>query len=82
MIIKVIGSGCANCKNLLQKTKDAVSELHRDDEIIYVTDMEDILATGIMRTPGLMIDGKIVSTGRVPSIKEIIEFIQSRLSES
>ncbi len=77
MEIKVVGSGCANCKNLLQKTKDAVAELNSSAEIIYVTDMEDIIATGIMRTPGLMINGKIKSTGRVPSVKEIIELIKS-----
>ncbi|MDD2534519.1 MAG: thioredoxin family protein [Eubacteriales bacterium] len=76
MEIKVVGSGCANCKNLLKKTQDAVAELRIDAQIIYVTDMQDIIATGILQTPGLMINGKIKSTGRVPSVKEIIELIK------
>lgn len=75
MEIKVVGSGCANCKNLLKRTQDAVLELKMTADILYVTDMQDIMATGIMQTPGLMINGKVKSTGRVPSVKEIKELI-------
>ncbi len=77
MEIKVVGSGCANCKNLLQKTQEAVKELNVDAQVIYVTDMEEIIATGIMRTPGLMINGKIKMSGRVPSVKEIKQLIEA-----
>lgn len=77
MEIKVIGSGCANCKNLLQKTQEAVKTLNADAQVIYVTDMEEIIATGIMRTPGLMINGKIKISGRVPSVKEIQQLIEA-----
>jgi small redox-active disulfide protein 2 len=76
MEIKVVGPGCANCKNLLLKTQDAVKELRSDAQIIYVTEMEDIVAAGIMRTPGLIINGKIKVMGRVPSVKEIKQMIE------
>ena len=76
MEIKVVGPGCANCKNLLQKTQDAVKELNSDAEIIYVTEMEDIVGAGIMRTPGLIVNGKIKVMGRVPSVKEIKQMIE------
>lgn len=75
MEIKVVGSGCKNCKNLLAATQEAVKELGSDARIIYVTEMAEIIATGIMRTPGLIIDGKIKSTGRVLSVKEIKQLI-------
>lgn len=75
MEIKVIGSGCASCKKLLATTENAVKELKVEADIIYVTDMEDIIATGIMSTPGLMIDGIVKSTGRVPNQKEIMQMI-------
>jgi small redox-active disulfide protein 2 len=75
MEIRVVGPGCKNCKNLLTATQDAVKELGSDAQIIYVTEMADIVATGIMRTPGLLINGKIKVMGRVPSIKEIKQLI-------
>ena len=76
MVIKVIGSGCRNCKKLLQTTKDAVKELGVDAEILYVTDMDEIVATGILKTPGLMIDGEMKASGRVPKLKEVAQMIK------
>ena len=75
MEIKVVGSGCKNCNNLLKNAEEAVRESESDATISYVTDMADILATGILRTPGLIIDGKIKSMGRVTSAKEIRQMI-------
>ena len=75
MEIKVIGPGCKNCKNLLKATEEAVRELNSDAKITYVTDMAEIAATGVMRTPGLMVDGKIKVYGRVPSVSEIRQLI-------
>ena len=71
MEIKVVGGGCANCKKLLAHTKEAVRELGIEADIRYVTDMEEIMKTGIMRTPGLMVNGTVKVMGRVPGIKEI-----------
>ena len=76
MVIKVLGSGCANCKRLYEYTKEAVKDLNVDAEVIYVTDMVAIAEANLLRTPGLMIDGKIVSYGRVPNFYEIKEMIQ------
>jgi small redox-active disulfide protein 2 len=69
MEIKVVGGGCANCKKLLAHTEEAVKELGVKAEIRYVTDMEEIMKTGIMRTPGLMVN-------RVPGVKEIKQIIE------
>lgn len=77
MEIKVVGPGCKNCKNLLHATEVAVKELGLDAQIIYVTEMADIAATGVMRTPGLLIDGKIKVMGRVPAVSEIKQIIAS-----
>lgn len=77
MVIKVVGSGCSNCKKLLELTKEAVQSLDVNAEVLYVTDLMEIAKTGIMRTPGLIIDGKIVSYGRVPQLDEIKTFIQN-----
>jgi len=79
MEIKVIGSGCASCKKLLGFTQDAVKQLNADAEVIYVTDMAEIVKTGIMSTPGLMVNGKVKSTGRVPSAKEVARLIQEEM---
>ena len=79
MEIKVVGPGCKNCKNLLNATQEAVKELGSDAQIIYVTEMTDIMATGIMRTPGLIINGKIKAMGRVPAVKEIRQMISDEV---
>jgi small redox-active disulfide protein 2 len=75
MEIKVVGSGCANCKRLLQMVERSVAELDVKADIHYVTDIMAIAASKIMRTPGLIINKKIVSYGRVPSLEEIKQFI-------
>jgi small redox-active disulfide protein 2 len=77
MEIKVLGSGCANCKKLLEYVQVAVKELSIEASVLYITDYIEIVKTGIMRTPGLMIDGKIVSYGRVPNSDEVKTFIQN-----
>ena len=79
MEIKIIGSGCTACKKLLIMTQDAVKQLNADADVIYVTDMAEIMKTGVMSTPGLMVNGKVKSTGRVPSAKEVMKLIQEEL---
>lgn len=75
MEIKVLGSGCSNCKKLLENVQIACKELQFEANIHYVTDYMEIVKTGLMRTPGLMIDGKIVSSGRVPNSDEVKKLI-------
>jgi len=71
MIIKVLGSGCANCVNLEQNARIAAQELGIEAEFVKVKDMEGIASYGIMRTPGLVIDEKVVSYGRVLTSDQI-----------
>lgn len=80
LTIKVLGSGCANCKRLEQLTKKVVDQLGVEAEIIKVTDPTQYADYGVMATPGLVINEKTVSAGRIPSIPEVTSFITSALS--
>ena len=71
MEIKVIGPGCANCKRLLEVTKQAVKEEGFETEIEYVTDIQKMVEMGIMQTPALAINGRVVLSGFVPDVKTI-----------
>ena len=75
MEIKVMGPGCANCKKLLQMTHDAVKELGVNANIMYETDIAEIVKTGVMSMPGLMVNGKVKSMGRIPKVEEIKKYI-------
>ena len=81
MEIKVIGSGCATCKKLLGLVQDAVKEMNIDAKVVYVTDMQEIMQTGILQLPGLMIDGKVKAMGRVPQSKEIKQMISDEMKK-
>jgi len=70
-IIEVLGSGCNNCKRLEANARQAVALAGTEAEIVKVTDYARIMAYGIMSTPGLVIDGRVVSVGRVPSVGDI-----------
>ncbi len=76
MEIKILGSGCRNCIKLAENAKEAASNLKIEATITKVTDYEDILAYGIMRTPGLVVDEKVVSSGQVPSVKAIEKLLK------
>jgi small redox-active disulfide protein 2 len=75
MIIKVLGTGCANCKKLEENTRKAVSELGIDATIEKVSDFKEIMAYGVMKTPALVVDGKVKIMGRVPSAEEIKKYL-------
>lgn len=76
MEIKVLGTGCANCKTLEKLVINAVTELGIDAQVVKEEDIVKIMGYGIMRTPGLVINEKVVLSGRVPSPKEIKELIE------
>ena len=71
MEIKVLGTGCPKCKTLEKATRDIVSELGIEANISKEEDIMKIMEYGIMRTPGLVVDGKVVLSGRVPSSDEL-----------
>lgn len=77
MKIEVLGSGCAKCKLLEKRVKEAIKEMGKKDvEIVKIESVEEIMKRGIMVTPGLAIDGEVKIAGRVPSIEEIKELIK------
>ena len=69
--IEVLGPGCENCKRLEANVREAVMMAGVEAEIINVTDYAEIAAHGVLSTPGLVIDGKVVSAGRIPSAGNI-----------
>ena len=79
LTIKILGSGCANCKRLEQIASKVVSDLAVEAEVIKVTDYNDIMSYNILSTPGLVIDEKVVSSGRVPSPAEVTTWIANAL---
>ena len=79
LTIKVLGSGCANCKRLEQLTRKVVDDLGVEAEVIKVTEYTDILSYGVMATPGLVINEKLVSAGRIPTSAEINTWLADAL---
>lgn len=77
MTIKVLGPGCMNCKTLERRTLDVLSEMNFKADVEKVEDLGSIVAYGIMRTPGLVIDEKVVWQGGVPTRDKIRELIES-----
>ena len=75
MIIKILGPGCANCVNLERVTREAVGVLGLDAQIEKVTDYAAIMGYGVMSTPGLVVDGKVVVAGRVPTAAQVRELL-------
>jgi len=78
-IIKVYGSGCANCKNLEQMCYDVIQELQLKATIEKVTDIKEIMKTGILSTPGLEINGKMVSSGKLPTKTTLTHWIKDNI---
>ena len=82
MEIKVLGPGCANCKRLYAEAEKAVAQSGQEATITKVEAMEDIVAYGILRTPGLVIDEKVVVSGRIPGAAEIVTMIMNTLAKA
>lgn len=78
--IKVLGSGCANCHKVEELAKQAVAQLGVEAQVELVTDMQTILRYGVMGTPGIVINDKVVSQGRVPALSQITTMITTALA--
>lgn len=76
MQIKILGSGCAKCHRLEQLTRDAIAQLGIDASFEHVKDMDKIMAYPIMTTPALVVDEKVLASGRIPSKEELIELLK------
>ena len=79
LTIKVLGSGCANCKRVEQIVHKVVDEMTLQAEIVKVTEYPEIMKYNIMSTPGLVINEKIVSTGRIPTPAEVTTWLTTAL---
>lgn len=80
--IKILGTGCPNCSKLEQETKKAVNNLAIEAEFEKVTDFQKIMEYDLLSTPGLVINEKVVSAGKIPSQSELVTFITSALQNS
>jgi len=79
MTIKVLGPGCMNCRTLERRTIDALAEMHIQATVAKVTDLDGISSYDVMRTPGLVIDEKLVWQGGVPTVEKIKELIAANV---
>ena len=75
MIIKILGPGCTNCQNLERATREALGQLGLDATVEKVEDYAAIAGYGVMSTPGLVVDEKVLISGRVPKTAEIKQLL-------
>jgi small redox-active disulfide protein 2 len=81
LTVKVLGSGCTNCQNLASNAQQAINSLSIEAKVEKVTDHAEIMKYRILATPGLVINEKVVSAGRVPSEAEITTFLANAMME-
>jgi len=79
-LIKVYGSGCSNCKKLEAMCYEVLQEQNINATVEKVTDIQEIVKTGIMSTPGLEINGKMISHGKLPTKATLIHWIQENIN--
>lgn len=79
--IKVLGPGCANCINLEKLCKEVTTENNIEAAIEKITDYKDIMSYGIMSTPGLVINGKLVLSGKLPTKSTLTHWLMNALAE-
>ena len=79
LTIKVLGSGCANCKRVEQIARKAIADMAIEAEVIKVTEYPEIMKYNILSTPGLVINEKVVSSGRIPTPAEVTTWLADAL---
>lgn len=77
MKIQILGTGCAKCKKMAEIAEKAARELGLDHEIEKITEIVDIMQFGVMTTPGLAVDGKVLVAGKVPTEEKMKELLSS-----
>lgn len=71
MKIQILGTGCPKCKKLAETAEAAAKELNLNYELVKVTEIDDIIDFGVMATPALAVDGKVLSAGKVPTLEQV-----------
>lgn len=82
LTIKVLGPGCANCKRVEQIAHKAVEDMALEAQVIKVTDYNDIAKYNILSTPGLVINEKVVSSGRIPTPAEVTSWLADAMENT
>ncbi len=80
--VKILGSGCANCNLLEEHTRQALAELGMDTAIEHVTDFVAIAGYGVMTTPALVVDGKVLSAGKVLSKEDVLALLKEKRGDA
>ncbi len=76
MTVKILGTGCAKCKRLEEKVRAVIIVNSIDAEVVKITDLDEIMIFNIMRTPGLVINDKLVSSGVIPKDEDILKWLK------
>ena len=79
--IKVLGSGCPNCVRLTQLAEQALAELGRPEHVDKVTDYAEIAAYGVMTTPALVVDDRVLMAGRIPALASLRDILAQALPQ-
>ena len=79
-VVQILGTGCPKCQKLEESAKAAVKQLGLNCEVLKVNDINAIMRMGVMMTPGLVIDGKVVLSGKVPSVDELEKLLRQHTS--
>lgn len=79
MDVKIVGTGCAKCKKLEETVSEVIQEMAIEASVGKISDIKEIAETGIMMTPGLIIDGKVKLSGKLPSKEEVAKIIKSSI---
>ena len=77
LTVKILGSGCANCKKLEAVAREAATASQIEAEFLKVTDMQQIMAYDLLSTPGLVVNDKLVSSGRIPTVAEVQKWLSA-----
>ena len=78
MKIEVLGPGCPRCANVEANVKKALLELKKEVEIVKITDINTMIEKGVIQTPALIINGKIIVQGKIPTVEQLKEIIQGQ----